>query len=393
MVKFAERAMMEQDPAVLQMLEIAERPEVISFAGGLPAPETFPVAEISDIMVEIMATEGSRALQYSSAQGLQKLREQIAERMYRVFGAKVTADEILITSGSQQGLDLTGKVFLDKDDVVFCESPTYMAAINAFRSYQPQFISIAADAEGMVVPELEKRIQENPRAKLVYVIPDFQNPTGNTWSVERRREFINMVKKYDIAVIEDNPYGELRFEGQLRQSIKSMDTKGQVVYLGTFSKTFCPGLRLGWVAAAPPVLEKYLDFKQTADLHTASLTQLCLAKYMEKYSLDENVESIKDVYRVRRDVMLECIEKEFPENVHTQPQGGLFIWAELPEGVNAAELLDKALAQNVAYVPGGAFFANGGHKNTMRLNFSNMPEDKIREGIKRLGKVLKEEIK
>lgn len=389
-IKFADRMDNLKASEIRELLKLTERPEVISFAGGLPAPELFPIEELKKVTVKVLEDMGKQALQYSATEGYLPLREKIADRM-KTFGIETNADEILITSGSQQGLDLTGKIFLNPDDVVVVESPSYLGAINAFRAYQCKFVEAPTDDHGMIIGELDKILSETKNVKCIYVIPDFQNPTGKTWSVERRIEFIKLANKYDLPVVEDNPYGELRFEGEIPPSIKSYDTDGRVIFLGTFSKTFTPGLRIGWVGANKEILEKYIMVKQSADLQTNSMTQRELAVFMDMYDFDAHIEKIKKSYKNRRNVMMEAIKKYFPKEVkYTYPEGGLFTWVEFPEHINTRDLMAKAIKKNVACVPGGSFFPNGGHENAIRVNYSNMTEDKIVEGIKRLGEVIKD---
>ena len=391
-MKFAKRMEALKASEIREILKLIENPEIISFAGGLPAPELFPVKEMVDVSKRVLEEDGEKALQYSSTEGYLPLREKIAKRMEEV-GVKTTADNILITSGSQQGLDFSGKVFLNEGDVVLCESPSYLGAINALKSYSPQFVEIDTDHEGMNMEELEKVLKERDNIKMIYVIPDFQNPSGRTWSIERRKRLIELANEFDLPVIEDNPYGELRFEGERPPSVKSFETQGRVIYLGTFSKIFCPGLRVGWTLGDGEALQKYIFVKQGADLHTNTLTQREINKFMEVYSIDEHIEKIKDVYRKRRDVMMEAIKEYFPKVVkYTYPEGGLFTWCELPEGMDAKEVFKKSIEEKVAFVPGGSFYPNGGKDNTFRLNYSMMSEDKIQEGIQRLGKVLELEI-
>lgn len=378
---------------IRELLKLTARKEVISFAGGLPAPELFPIEEFMEASKRVMLENGRDALQYSTTEGFPQLREQIAERMNRKLKTTVGADDILVTNGSQQGLDFSGKVFLNPGDIVICESPSYLGAINAFKSYDPKFIEAPTDENGMIMEELEKILSENEKVKMIYVIPDFQNPTGRTWPLERRKKFMEIINKYEVVAIEDNPYGELRFEGEILPSLKSMDTKGLVVFLGTFSKTFAPGLRIGWVAANPEILEKYNVIKQSADLQCSTISQRELAKFIEMYDFDAHVEKIIKVYGQRRDLMLDGIKKHFPEDISvTYPEGGLFMWVTLPEHCNTKDIMVKCLEGNVAYVPGGSFYPNGGVDNTFRLNYSNMNEEKIVEGIKRLGDILKANI-
>ena len=389
-MKFANRIDSLRASDIREILKITQRAEVISFAGGLPAPELFPVEEIKEISRLLMEESGRVALQYSTTEGYEPLRQKIAARIGRKFQTQASAEEVMITSGSQQALDFTGKLFLDAGDVVLCESPTYLAAISAFRAYQPEFIAVPTDDDGMIIEELERILATTDNVKLVYVIPDFQNPTGRTWSRERRRRFIETVSRYGVAVLEDNPYGELRFEGEILPSIKSMDREGLVIGTGTFSKTFCPGMRIGWLVAAPPVIEKYVLIKQGADLCTSLRNQMEIDLFMELFDFEGNLVRLTELYRQRRNSMVAALEAMMPEGVSfTRPQGGLFLWGKLPERIKAIELLKRCLEQNVAFVPGDSFFPNGGVENTLRLNYSNMPEDRIREGVARLAAAIR----
>ena len=384
-VTFARRMDGLKASEIREILKLTQQKDMISFAGGLPAPEAFPVEAMQKVAQKVLEKQGSQALQYSTTEGYEPLREKIAERMNRKFATSVQVGNVLITCGSQQALDFSGKLFLNEDDIVLCESPTYLAAISALKAYQPRFIAIPTDAQGMVLTELEKTLASQKNVKLIYVIPDFQNPTGNSWSLERRRGFMEIINRYHIPVIEDNPYGELRFENKIIPALKSMDTNGLVIFTSTFSKTFCPGLRIGWIAAEEKFIEKYVLIKQGADLCTSIRSQMEIATYMDDYDFEANVEKLIQLYRVRRDVMIEMLEKNLPQNVtFTHPQGGLFLWVQLPEDIDASELLQDCLKKKVAFIPGESFFPNGGGKNTFRLNYSNMDEMNIREGIKRL---------
>ena len=376
---------------IREILKITERPEVISFAGGLPAPELFPIEEIKRVAHTVLDEAGAKALQYSTTEGYEPLRVWIARRMNARLGTAFGADNIMITNGSQQALDLSGKLFLDKGDVVLCESPTYLAAITALRAYECDFEEIPTDEEGMIMADLERALQTRERVKLIYVIPDFQNPSGRTWSLARRKELARLAAQYEIAVLEDNPYGELRFEGEFLPSVKSFDHANCVVCTGTFSKIFCPGYRVAWVAGDKDLIRKYVLLKQGTDLQCNTLAQMEIAKYLELYDIDAHIETIRRVYGKRRDCMVRGMEREFPQGVSfTRPQGGLFAWVELPPEVNARDVLIQSLERDVAFVPGGAFFPNGGKENTFRLNFSNMPEERIDEGMARLGSVLRD---
>ncbi len=345
------------------------------------------------IAVKVLDENGEEALQYSGSQGYLPLRDHIANRMNSKSMTDVNAKDILVTSGSQQALNYAGNIFLDEGDIVLCESPSYLGALNAFKNYQPKVMEVPTDKEGIIVEELEKILQNNDRVKFIYVIPDFQNPTGITWSLERRKKFMEVINKHEIPVIEDNPYGELRYEGEFLSALKSLDTKALVIYLGTFSKIFCPGYRLGWVCAPKEILKKFITCKENSDLQTSTIGQRELSKYIDDYDIDEHVEKVKATYKKRRDLMLSCMKEEFPKGVSfTNPSGGLFTWVKLPEKLNAQEIMKKCVENNVAYVPGGFFFPSGNKENYFRLNYSSCKEDKIIEGIKRLGKVLNEEV-
>lgn len=389
-IRFANRMNLLRTSEIRELLKFAEKPEIISFAGGMPAPELFPIEEIKEAVGKVLDESGKLALQYSATEGFAPLRKIIAEERMKAAGVDASLNDILMTNGSQQGLDFSGRIFLNPGDVVICESPSYLGAINAFKAYEPKFVEVEMDDQGMIMEELEKALKEHPHAKFIYTIPDFQNPTGKTLSVDRRKKLVELACEYGIPIIEDNPYGELIFEGERLPSIKSFDKENMVIYLGTFSKTFCPGLRLGWVCAPPEILTKYLIVKQGADLQTNSLAQREAAAFMQKNNLNDHIEKIKVVYKKRRDIMIETMKKEFPENCSfTHPGGGLFTWVKLPDHMDAREVFKLALEQKVAFVPGSSFFPNGGKHNYFRLNYSNMNEEKIVEGITRLGKVLR----
>ena len=390
--KYAKRMKRMESKEMKEILEMAAVPGLISFAGGLPAPELFPIEGLKKSAIEVMDSMGMKALQYNDPVGYEPLRKWIAERM-KTVGAFVEAKDILVTSGSQQGLDFAGKVFLDEGDVVLCESPSYLGAINAMGAYECDFLEVPTDDDGMIVEDLEKIVASNDNIKLVYVIPDFQNPTGKTWSIARREEFMQLVEKYDLIVLEDNPYGELRYSGEAKPSLKSMDKGNHVIYLGTFSKILSPGIRIGWLCAGEEIMDMFVKVKQRSDVHTNSVSQMEVSHFLANNDIDAHISKIKELYKNRRDLMLEAIDENFPEGVETtRPDGGLFLWVVLPEKIDSKEMLKKAIDKNVGYVPGGAFFPNGGNKNTMRLNFSNMKEEKIVEGIQILGEVIRKEL-
>jgi 2-aminoadipate transaminase len=390
-IQFARRMEGLKTSDVREILKITQSGEVISFAGGLPAPELFPVKDLGEATRRVLEGEGQKALQYSTTEGYMPLREMLAQRMNAKCGIRATADEVLITTGSQQALDLTGKLLLDEGDTVLCESPTYIGAISALNVFSPRWVEIPTDDEGMDVDALQRRLENCDRIKLIYVVPNFQNPTGITWSLERRRRFAEVVMRHSVAVVEDNPYGELRFEGIPLPPIKSFDTKGHVVYLGTFSKILSPGMRIGWLTAAKPLYDKYVILKQGGDLHTSTLSQMQVAAYLESFDIDQHLARMRAVYRERRDAMIRALEKEMPRCVSfSRPAGGLFLWVELPAHLDARELLRRSLELRVAFVPGGSFYPKGNKENTLRLSYSNMPVSRIEEGICRLAQAVKE---
>ncbi len=390
-VKFASRMDRMKASEIRELLKLTAQPDIISFAGGLPAPELFPVEEIAEVSKSLLMKEGRQLLQYATTEGRPSLREKIACRMTEKYGTPVDKDEILITTGSQQCLDFAGKLFLDPGDVVLLESPSYLGAINAFNAYQPKFVEVPTDEYGVIPEELDKILATTPNCKFMYVIPEFQNPTGISWTMERREKFMEVVNKYELPVLEDNPYGELRYEGKRLPTLKSMDTKGLVMFLGTFSKIFCPGLRLGWVAGPKNLVDKFVMIKQSADLHTSNFDQGIVDAYIDNYDLDAHVAKIVELYGHRRNLILKTMEEEFPAEVKfTRPEGGLFLWVTLPEGCSAMKVFNKCIEMKVAAVIGDAFYPNGKTDRSLRVNYSNMPDDRIVEGIRRMAKAIKE---
>ena len=303
-------------------------------------------------------------------------------------------DNILLTAGSQQGLDFIGKLFLDEGDVVLMESPSYLGAINAVKPYLPKFVEVSTDGDGLIVEELERILQTTDRVKLIYVIPDFQNPSGRTWPMERRKKFMEVITKYEIPVIEDNPYGDLRFKGEFLPALKTMDTKGLVMYLGTFSKILAPGMRLGWICANDTYIDKLNLIAQGAVLQTATFSAAIVSKYLDMFDVDEHIAKILPVYKHSCDLMISTMQETFPEEaVFTIPDGGLFTWVELPDYIDTKVMAKEALDRKVAYVPGEGFFPNGGNNHCMRLNYSKEPDDRIVTGIKVLAEVIKNNLR
>lgn len=393
MTRFSSFAQTLQASDIAELLALTEKPEVISFAGGLPAPELFPIEEMKKVDEAIYNEEGRKAVQYGTTEGYVPLREEICKRMKDKFFVDCKPEDVVVTTGSQQALFILAQILVDKDQTILMESPSYMGAIMAFDPVGPKYTEVPTDDQGIVPEELEKILAADDSIRMIYVIPEFQNPTGITWPVERRKAFMDIVNKYDVVVLEDDPYGEIRYDIEKLPSLKSMDTQGKVVFLGSFSKIFMPGLRLGWIVANPEIIDKFVKFKQAVDLGTSTFGQRQAAYFLKMFDMEAHIAKITALYAKRRDLMYQSMEKYFPEGVtFTYPKGGLFTWVTLPEGMDAKELMPKCLAKDVAYVPGGIFYPNGGNANHFRLNYSNMPEDRIVEGIRRLGDVLKEEL-
>lgn len=385
---FAQRVDQMESSAIREILKVTERPEVISFAGGLPAPELFPVKEIRDAFCHVLGSGDPLILQYSTTEGFLPLREYIASKIQEK-GARAGADNVLVTNGSQQALDLLAKLFINPGDVIIVEKPSYLGALQTFRSYQARFVAVPTDNEGIDVEALESAI-EKYRPKLIYLTPTFKNPTGVTLSLERRRAVAEMLGKYEVPLIEDDPYGELRYAGQSLPPIKSFDQSSRVIYLSTFSKTIVPGLRLGWVVAERDLIRKLVLAKQGTDLHTGTLVQRAVHRYLENSDLSGHIQVIREEYGRRRNVMLEEMKANFPGHISwTEPEGGMFLWVTLPDHFDTIQLLSRAIEENVAYVPGAPFYPNGGGLNTLRLNYSNSTPLQIREGTQRLGRLLK----
>ena len=394
MVNFAKMMDNVKASEIRELLALTQKPEVTSFAGGLPAPELFPVEDFKKACDAVLEENGTVALQYGTTDGWTPLRKQIVERMYTKNRIVTDPKNILLTAGSQQGLDYCGRAFLDPGDVVVMESPSYMGAINAFRLSQPKFVEVPTDEDGMIMEELDKVLAATPNVKLIYVIPDFQNPSGRTWPLERRKKFMEIIEKYEVVAIEDNPYGDLRYKGEYLPSLKSMDTKGLVVYLGTFSKILAPGTRIAWMCASDSILRKFNLIAQAAVLQTSTFGAMAVSKYIEMFDLDAHVDAIRECYRHRASVMVQAMKDYFPAEVKfTDPDGGLFTWAELPDYINTRDMALQCLEQNVAYVPGGSFFPNGGNEHCMRLNYSCSNDEQIVNGIRIIGDIIRKNLK
>lgn len=397
--RYALRTLSMKGSAIRELLKLTTLPDIISFAGGMPAPEIFPVEEFKEACARVLEMHGTEALQYGATDGYLPLRELICQHTSQ-YGLKVTADNILITSGSQQALDLLGKIFINPGDRILTESPTYLGALQAWASYNAQYVTVPSDEDGIQLDKLEAALRAG--VKFMYILPNFQNPTGVTIPLERREALVKLADKYGVPIIEDDPYGRLRFEGEHVPTLASLDDKlhtnngsyhGNVIYLSTFSKILAPGLRLAWVVASPEIIQKLILAKQGADLNTSTFNQIVAYEVSRKGFISEHIKKINAVYKERRDIMLEELEKNMPEGVKwTKPKGGLFLWVSLPESCDTEEIFIKAVEKKVAFVPGKSFFPNGGGENTMRLNFSNAQPDKIRIGIQRLAETVKESI-
>jgi 2-aminoadipate transaminase len=398
--RFAQRTQRMTSSAIRELLKLTERPDIISFAGGLPAPEAFPVEEIREAADTVLRQHGTAALQYGTTEGWVPLREAIARLMAR-YGIVVTIENIVVTASSQQALDLIGKVLINPGDRILTETPSYLGAIQAFTMYGADYVTVPMDDEGMRVDTLEVALRSGP--KFMYMLPNFQNPSGVTLSLARRRALVELSDRYGIPLIEDDPYGQLRYEGEHLRPLVVLDAerdnthengryRGNVIYLSTFSKTLAPGLRLGWVVAPREVIQRLVQAKQGTDLHTSTFVQLVATEAIERGVLDRNVRRVREMYRGRRDVMLRALERAFPDPAigvsWTRPNGGLFLWMRLPEEIDAADLLRDAVEQSVAFVPGASFHPDGSGRNTLRLNFSHADPGRIEEGIARLGSVV-----
>ena len=402
--RYALRTGQVKSSAIRELLKVTQQPGVISFAGGLPANDVFPIQRFEQACQRVLEQNASQALQYGETEGFQPLRDMIARHIAR-YGIKARTENVLITTGSQQALDLIGKLLINPGDRILVEAPTYLGALQAFNLYGAEYLSIPCDEEGLKTDQLETALRYSP--KFMYVLPNFQNPGGTTLSEARRHALVFLAEKYGIPIIEDDPYGQLRYEGEHLPPLVLLDrenvprdssyTLGNVIYLSTFSKILAPGLRLGWVVAPADIIRKLVQLKQGTDLHTSTFTQIVAYEIARGNFLDDHVKTIRKVYRERRDVMLEALAQYFPPEVTwTHPKGGLFLWVSLPIGVSAKELLQEALRHEVAFVPGESFFAPNcqGQEASrhFRLNFSHAQPQEIREGIRRLGLAVKAQL-
>ena len=386
--RFARRVSKIGTSAIREILRVTERPDIISFAGGMPAPELFPVTELARAHAEVFAEEGAAAMQYSTTEGWLPLRKWIAERL-RLRGIAAEVDHVLITTGSQQAINLTAKVFIEAGDEIIVENPSYLAALQTFNGFEASFVPVDSDNHGMRPDILEQALKEsNP--KFIYVVPNFHNPKGTTLTLERRKQIIDLSRRYRVPIVEDDPYGELRYEGERVAPIASLDDQGMVIYISTFSKTISPGMRIGWVHASQEIIRNLISAKQAADLHTSTIQQRATARLLSSFDYDGHLINLRRAYGARRNAMLSALEKHFPEGVRwTKPTGGMFIWVELPEYIRGDALLEESLLDNVSFVPGATFFPRTQRHNFIRLNYSNRPPEVIEEGIRRIASVLK----
>jgi len=380
--------------AIREILKLLQNPEMISFAGGLPSPESFPVEEIKNITDDILDSRGAAALQYGSTEGDPELREMLLKR-HTEQGLSAGHENLAISTGSQQALDILSKIFIDPGDCIICGLPSYLGGLSAFNVYGAEVVGVPFDDLGMKSDELENKLQEleqdNKKVKFIYIIPDFQNPAGITMPESRRKEILQIASKHDLLIVEDSPYRDIRFEGKPQKLIYDLDTEGRVITLFTFSKILAPGFRVAWLLAHPEIINKFIMAKQSADLCSPVLVQKIAAEYMKRGLLDKNLVNTINLYRERRDHMLKCFEEYMPEGVTwTRPEGGLFLFLTLPEKMNADELFNLAVKKNVAFVKGSVFYCNDCGKNTMRINFSYSNIETITEGVKRLAGVIKE---
>src|SRR6201993_1092304 len=394
--RFSQRAKNVKSSAIRELLKIVQNPEIISFAGGLPAPDVFPVERFREACRKVLENNAKTALQYGATEGYEPLREMIARHTSR-YGVKAKPEHVLITSGSQQALDLIGKLLINPGDRVLVEAPTYLGALQAFNVYGAEYVCVPSDNDGLRTDLLEEPLRSGP--KFMYVLPNFQNPGGTTLAEGRRHELVLLSERYGIPIIEDDPYGQLRYEGEHLPPLVVLDREnlrrdrgyelGNVIYLSTFSKTLSPGLRMAWIVAPPEVIVKLVQLKQGADLHTSTFGQMIAYEVARDGFLDEHIKVIRRVYRERRDAMLEALSQYFPPEVTwTRPKGGLFLWMTLAKGMDSQRLFETAVRENVAFVPGDCFYAPNGHREDanrqLRLNFSAVEPERIREGIRRL---------
>lgn len=387
---FASRMARVKPSAIRELLRLGADPQITSFGGGYPDPALFPLEELASVFEQAISKHGRSSLQYTLSTGMPRLREQIAERMVR-GGVRCTADNVLILQGAQQGLDLVAKMLVDRGDLIVTENPTFLGALIAFNPYEPQYLGVRMDGEGMIAEHLEEILRQHPRAKFLYTMPDFQNPTGVSLSLARRHRVMEIANRFDLIVLEDTPYREIRFEGEAIPTLKSLDTEGRVIYLGSFSKILAPGLRLGWAVAEPELIHELGLLKLAADTQCGTLSMAATSLFLEQYDVEAHIEVIRQTYRRKKDTMLRAIRASFPRDVScTNPQGGMFIWITFPPGFDTTQFLaDQALpAVKVAYVPGATFFPVAEEINHARMSYTTQEDAAITKGVEALGHLI-----
>ena len=391
-VPYARRMSRVRPSAIRDLLRYGADPEITSFGGGYPDPTLFPIEDLHAVFDRLLVEGGPRALQYTTSNGLPELRAQIAQRLSR-GGTPTGAEDVLVIQGGQQGLDLAAKLVLDAGDTVVTEDPTFLGALIAFNPFEPEYAAVRTDAAGMDTDHLAEVLAANPRAKMIYTVPDFQNPTGVSMSLTRRQQLLELANAHDLLVVEDSPYRDLRYDGEHLPTLRSLDSQGRVVHLGSFSKILAPGMRLGWAVAAPEIVEKLGLLKLAADTQSSTLNMAATSAYLSHYDIEAHIADVLPVYRHKRDLMLQTMAETFPATVrYTRPDGGLFIWVTFPEGFDAQTfLLDHLLPQaKVAYVPGATFFPVTQQLNHARVSFSGVPDERLVAGISRFGELLHE---
>jgi len=383
-----------KEGSLLKAFQESERPDLISFSAGFPSTETYPIEALEESLQRVMQDHGREAMSYCSTSGLLQLRSIIQERIKNKFDLSYDRNEIIITNGSQQGLDMSAMLFLNPGDVVLFEAPTYLGAVSALKIYQADMVSIPTDGDGIDMQELSRQLKKyGSRVKMIYVSPDYQNPTGKSWTLDRRKQFMSFISGYKLPVLEDAAYSELSFEEEHQKPLAYYDSSGQIIYIGTFSKVFCPGLRIAWLCSRREMIDKYLLLKNTADLSSCTLAQYLMADYMKHNDIECHIKAISSLYKHRRDVMVAQLYQCLPAEVKFEvPKGGLYLWLELPENIDSETLLSMAFEKNVSFMEGAAFYPNRNKKNELRLNYSNMKDANTKKGIEILAQVIKQQL-
>ena len=389
--RFADRVAQMDASDVKKLMEVIADPSIISFGAGSPAKSLFPIEELKSASDVVYGDSSLEAFQYSNTEGFGPLREWIAERHNLTNQTNFQKNNVIITNGSQQGIDLMAKLFLNKGDIVLCERPTYTSALSAFRSYECEFLDVSIDSEGMIIKHVEDLISKHNNIKIIYIVPTYQNPTGVTWSVERRNAIATIASKYGLILIEDDPYKEIGFKNVDIPSISKFDTDGRVVSLGSFSKTLCPGLRVGWMIANEKIIEQLIYTKQVTDVQTSAILQRQIYNYLEMYDFDTHLSTLRQKYKERSKIACDSIKKYFPENISfSEPEGGFFLWLTFPDHIDTKKILPEALQRGVAFVPGHSFYTDKSIYNNIRINYSSVTEQDLVKGLEILGSIFKE---